>query len=291
MGYKQYLRRLARYILFAQPKAVTKVIIAQINYGEILKGRTIAITGGGRGLGYSMAKKCVSEGAQVIIAGRNSKTLEKAAAELGDSVDYIQFDVADIDSHKEFLVRCREKFGKTVDSLICNAGISLHEGDFHKVTPQSFDSQFNTNFRASYFLSKAFLEMTIAENNGGGNLILLSSESASQNYDIPYGMTKAAINSLTGALSRRVYSYGIRVNAIAPGVTLSDLTKEYADVTDGNLSRNCAAGRIFLPEEVAELACFLLSDASKCISGEIIHCNAGNHLNPFWEMSVSSFES
>lgn len=100
-------------------------------------------------------------------------------------------------------------------------------------------------------------------------------------------MTKAAINSLTGALSRRVYQYGIRVNAIAPGVTLSDMTKEYADVTDSNLSRNCAAGRIFLPEEVAELACFLLSDVSKCISGEVIHCNAGNHLNPFWEISIS----
>lgn len=287
MGYKQYLRRLARYILFAQPKVVTQINIAQINYGEILKDQTIAITGGGRGLGYGMAQKCVSEGAHVIIAGRNVRTLAKAATELGDSVDYIQFDVADIDSHEKFLIACREKFGKTVDSLICNAGISLHEGDFHRVTAESFDRQFNTNFRASYFLSKAFLEMKITEGNGEGNLILLSSESASQNYDIPYGMTKAAINSLTGALSRRVYQYGIRVNAIAPGVTLSDMTKEYADVTDSNLSRNCAAGRIFLPEEVAELACFLLSDASKCISGEVIHCNAGNHLNPFWEISIS----
>ena len=96
-------------------------------------------------------------------------------------------------------------------------------------------------------------------------------------------MTKAALNSLTKALSRRVYQDGIRVNAIAPGVTVSDMTKEYADASDGNMARDCASGRIFLPEEVAELACFLLSDASKCISGEIIHCNAGNHLKAFWD--------
>ena len=99
-------------------------------------------------------------------------------------------------------------------------------------------------------------------------------------------MTKAALNTLTRALSRRVYQSGIRVNAIAPGVTQSDMTKDYAVAADGNMTRPCASGRIFLPEEVAEVVCFMLSDASKCISGEIIHCNAGNHLKTFWDESI-----
>ena len=113
--------------------------------------------------------------------------------------------------------------------------------------------------------------------------LIISSETADQAYDIPYGMTKAAMNSFVRAASRRVYPLGIRVNAIAPGVTLSDMTKEYADVTDGNFYRDCASQRLFLPEEVAEVAAFLLSDASKCISGEIIHTNAGNHIKTWWD--------
>lgn len=285
MGYKQLLRKIARYIVFSQSQTVTKVEIAQINYGGILKDKTIVITGGGRGLGYYMAKKCISEGARVIIAGRNLSTLEQATKELGTKCQYIVFDVAKVEEYVTFFNECKTKFGATIDSFISNAGISLHEGNFQKVSVDSFDNQFNTNFRANYFLSQAFLEMKLAE-KGEGNLLLISSESADQCYDIPYGMTKAAMNSLTRALSLRVYQSGIRVNAIAPGVTLSDMTKDYADVSDGNMSQNCASGRIFLPEEVAELACFLLSNASRCISGEIIHCNAGNHLKAFWEYSV-----
>ena len=147
----------------------------------------------------------------------------------------------------------------------------------------SKNSQFNTNLRGAYFLCKASLEMKLEEKTENANLILISSETGNQCYDIPYGMTKAATNSLVKALSRRVYKSGIRVNAIAPGVTLSDMTKDYAEASDGNMYRDCASDRTFLPEEVAEVACFLLSDASRCISGEIIHTNAGNHLNPFWK--------
>ena len=75
------------------------------------------------------------------------------------------------------------------------------------------------------------------------------------------------------------------MNAVAPGVTLSDITRDYAEASDGNMYRECASGRIFRPEEVAEVACFLLSDASKCVSGEVIHTNGGNHIKAFWDVS------
>lgn len=84
---------------------------------------------------------------------------------------------------------------------------------------------------------------------------------------------------MIGSLSRRFYRKGVRVNGVAPGVTATDMTKEYADVSDGDYSYEAASGRLFLPEEVAEVVCFLLSSASRCISGEVIHVNAGNHLN------------
>lgn len=286
MAYKHFIRKVAKYILNSQPDNFTKVEIAQVNYGGILSGKKVVITGGGRGLGFYMAQKCIAEGAEVVISGRKKETLDKAVQKLGNKCHAIVHDVTNIQRSMDFLKESKDALGGKIDNLISNAGISLHENHFTNVTIEGFDRQFNTNFRGGYFLSKAFLEMKLKEKEPYGQLLLITSETGNQCYDIPYGMTKAAINSLTRALSRRVYQSGIRVNAIAPGVTLSDMTKGYVDASDGNMARPCASGRVFLPEEVAEVVCFILSDASKCISGEIIHCNAGNHIKAFWDETI-----
>lgn len=283
MGVKKLIRRIAKFIVFEQPKEKVTVHVAQINHGGILKGRNIVITGGGSGIGLAMANKFASEGANVIISGRNEEKLKKAVEEIGANAQYAQFDVTDVNNDRTFLEKCKTMFNGAIDCLVSNAGLSLHENVFTNVTIDGFDKQFNTNMRGNYFLCKAFLEMKLPEKAENASLLITTSETGDQAYDIPYGMTKAALNSMVKALSRRVYKSGIRVNAIAPGVTLSEMTSSYASAEDGNLYRDCASGRTFLPEEVAEVACFLLSDASKCISGEIIHTNAGNHLNPFWK--------
>ena len=283
MGIKRGIRKLAKLILESSPEKNVTVNVSQINYGKILKNRNIIITGGGKGIGFAIAKKCISEGANVVITGRTEKTLKEATEELGKSCKYVVFDISKVEEMKKFLSMCEDKFTGKIDSLISNAGISLHENIYKNVTIEGFDKQFNTNLRASYFLAKEYLEYLERNKSENGNLIFISSETGNQCYDIPYGLTKAALNSLTRALSRRVYKNNIRVNAIAPGVTISDMVKEYVDINSENMYRKCASDRVFLPEEIAEVACFLLSDASKCISGEIIHCNAGNHLSVFWE--------
>lgn len=237
MGYKRIIRKIAKFILASQPDAFVQVNVGQIQSGSILKDKKIVITGGGSGLGFAMAKKFISEGAQIVISGRNADKLNAAVEKLGNS-------------------NC-----KTVVADVCDVSHSKE------------------------FLGKAFLEMKTKEEQPNAELLYITSETGDQVYDIPYGMTNAALNSMVGAFSRRVYQRGIRVNAIAPGVTLTEMTRDYAESSDGNLYRNCASGRTFLPEEVAEVACFFLSDASKCISGEVIHCNAGNHLKAFWDES------
>lgn len=282
MGYKSFIRKLAKFILTSQPEKIVKVEIAQINYGAILKNKRIVITGGSKGLGYVMAKKCIEEGAEVIITGRDEEKLKKACNELGEKCQYIIYDITKIQENDMFLKECLRKFNGQINCLINNAGISCHENHIFKVTEDSFDRQFDTNLKGSYFLTQNFLKNKNKIKNFE-QIIFISSESAEQCYDIPYGMTKSSINTLVGALSRRFYQEGIRINAIAPGVTATDMTKEYADISNGNLYRDCASERVFLPEEVAELICFILSDAARCISGEVIHCNAGNHLNPFWK--------
>lgn len=282
MGYKRFIRKVANFILTEQPKAQVTVKIGALETGKMLQGKTVVVTGGGSGIGLAMAKKFASEGAKVLIAGRNETKLKEACANIPNS-QFLVFDISNVESSVGFLNSCKEKLG-AVDCLVNNAGISLHEGSFENVTVEGFDKQFDINYRGTYFLSKAFLEMKEKESEvKGTQLLVISSETADLCYDIPYGMTKAGLNSMVQAFSRRVYQKGIRVNAIAPGVTISDMTQDYGKEEGGNMYLNNAAGRIFLPEEVAEVACFLLSDASKCISGEIIHTNAGHHLNPHFK--------
>lgn len=286
MGYKRIIRKIAKFILASQPDAFVQVNVGQIQAGNILQGKKIVITGGGSGLGYAMARKFISEGAEVVISGRNADKLKVAAEKLGSSnCKTVVADVCDVAHSMDFLEKAKELLDGRIDCLVSNAGVSLHENIYTNVTVEGFDKQFDTKFRAGYFLGKAFLEMKTKEKQPNAELLYITSETGDQVYDIPYGMTNAALNSMVGAFSRRVYQQGIRVNAIAPGVTLTEMTRDYAESSDGNLYRNCASGRTFLPEEVAEVACFLLSDASKCISGEVIHCNAGNHLKAFWDES------
>ena len=284
MGLKRCLKKMANYILFSEPKQIVKVECGQIKNGELLKNKNIVITGGNRGLGYAMAKRCVEEGANVIIAGRNMGSLKEAKESLGDNCHYIQFDISDIEKDNTFLRECENTFKAPIDSLVNNAGISLHEGDLFNVTEDSYDKQMNTNLKGTYFLSQAFLKYKIEQNtkdevqNSNSNLLIISSQVADLPSEIPYGLTKAALNSFIKALAKKYYQNGIRVNAVSPGVTISDMTREYADVNGGNMWSNDNSGRYFIPEEVAEIVIFLLSSASICINGEIIHCNAGNHI-------------
>ena len=269
-----------RSILFILHGLSHKEVVANISYlspDARLSGKKIIVTGGGRGLGASMAAKFVSEGASVLIAGRNVESLQKIANQLG--CKYLQIDMQDVSSFDTFIATA-DGMLDGVDCLVNNAGISLHEQTFFDVTPESFDAQIATNLRGSFFLTQSFTRLLLAKGRKG-NVLFVSSETG-ETVDIrPYGFTKAAINSMVQGLAYLFVSKGIRVNAVAPGITASDMTGYKAD---GNLYwPGNATDRIYLPEEVAETACFLLSDASGCISGQIVVCNNGKTINARWK--------
>lgn len=269
-----------RSILFILHGLSHKEVVANISYlspDARLSGKKIIVTGGGRGLGASMAAKFVSEGASVLIAGRNVESLQKIANQLG--CKYLQIDMQDVSSFDTFIATA-DGMLDGVDCLVNNAGISLHEQTFFDVTPESFDAQIATNLRGSFFLTQSFTRLLLAKGRKG-NVLFVSSETG-ETVDIrPYGFTKAAINSMVQGLAYLFVSKGIRVNAVAPGITASDMTGYKAD---GNLYLpGNATDRIYLPEEVAETACFLLSDASGCISGQIVVCNNGKTINARWK--------
>ena len=278
MNLSSKIKHIISFLLHGETKH-TIANIAYLQPNNQLKGKKIIVTGGGRGLGFAMAKKFKSEGAEVLIAGRNEKTLQSSAVEIGCS--YLVLDVQDIDSFNSFIDDADRILGG-VNCLVNNAGISLHENGFLEVNPDQFDSQFDTNLKGAYFLTQRFINKQQEDSTKQTkNILFISSETSITADERPYGLSKAALNSLVQGLAYRYVNDGYRINALAPGVTVSGMI---GDVSEDDLT--CPYGvtsRYYLPEEVAEVACFLLSDASNCINGQIIVCNEGKTINARWK--------
>lgn len=275
MKLKSRIKHLLSFLLHGE----TKPIYAKISYlspNSQLAGKKIVITGGGRGLGYAMAKKFVAEGAEVLIAGRNEKTLQKSATEL--NCQYLTLDVQDTSSFKGFIEKGDKMLGG-INCLVNNAGISLHEAGFLDVSPEQFDAQVNTNLKGCFFLTQEFIEYSKGKEEMK-NILFTSSETSMTVDERPYGLTKAALNSLVQGLAYRYVNDGYRINAVAPGVTVSDMV---GGDTNGDLRYGNITHRYYLPEEVAEVASFLLSDASNCLNGQILVCNEGKTINARWK--------
>ena len=150
MSIKNYVKRGIKYIVKDY-----KPEIVQKTPSDILKEKIVMVTGGSSGLGYYIAKKLHSEGANLIITGRNEENLKKACEEIGDNTMYYCWDVSDIKKGKDILDEIYSKYGR-IDILINNAGISLSE--------ENFDKQFSINLKGSYFLTQNYIKK-LKENN------------------------------------------------------------------------------------------------------------------------------
>lgn len=268
-------RSIRRIVKGVSDKHITAQIL-YINPSKKLDKKNILITGSYRGIGLAMAKKFIAEGASVLITGRN----EVALSEMATKIDckYMVFDVTDYTQVSGFIKKADELLGG-INTLVNNAGISLHENSFFDVTPETFNKQLATNLEGPFFLTQAFIRLMI-ENKRQATVLFVSSETGETADFRPYGFTKGAVNSMVRGLAYLFRKDNIRINAVAPGITASDMTGLSAD---GNLSAgDYGAGRYYLPEEVAEVATFLISDVSGCISGQILTCNNASTVNARW---------
>lgn len=278
MGIKQYLKRMFRYVFRGIPNITITVQVGQITNDRLFENRACIVTGGSSGIGFEIAKKWVNGGGKVLITGRNMEKLNKARERIGHNCFFTTFDSSDIGHCGQFINNAKKILGGDIDTLVCNAGVSMHEADILHVDVESYRKQFATNLDGYYFLSQEFIRN--ADRNKEHCILMISSERGMQCDDVPYGLTKAAVNSLVRGLSKRYYTQGIRVNGIMPGITVSNMNPQKIN-RDNLYSEKISSMRYFLPEEVAELAGFLLSDAAKCVSGEVIACDAGNYLSSY----------
>lgn len=279
MSFKSILRRAVQYIIHGTPIINITADIRTLAPSKSLEGHRIIITGGGRGLGLAMAHQFINEGAMVLISGRDEKTLASTAKELGCLYEVL--DVTKPEFFKDFIHRASDRLGG-LNTLINNAGISLHENSFFDVTPSTFDAQVDTNLKGAFFLTQAFIRHLQSCCNGQpANILFVSSETGDTMDYRPYGYTKAAINSMVQGLAYLFKEQHIRINAIAPGITTTDMT---GIAKDGNLyAGDYGEGRFYLPIEVAQAAAFLISPAAACISGQIITCNNAQTINARWK--------
>lgn len=252
---------------------VTNVQINQINYGEVLAAKNVLVTGGSSGIGFAIAKKCISEGAQVVITGRNEEKLKRAKEEIGsDRLRTMVWDHGDIAICKEKLKECMNLVGsQKLDVLVNNAGVCLQPLGFFDTTESAWDETYAVNSKGLFFLTQAFCDDCLKKKQPA-KIVNISSQGGFLPAPHPYRMTKWDIVGLTKGLGKQLAPHGIIVNGVAPGMIATDMIQRGAENVFSNLQPN---ERVGVPEEIAELVLFLVSGAANNIIGQTIVCDGG----------------
>ena len=242
---------------------------------DMLKGKTVLITGGSGGIGMAIAQKMLSVGARVIISGTNENKLKSCVAKLNGSEGNIRYLTLDFDNVNVFNAKIEEAskmFDAPINILINSAGV-VGSHSFLETTEEEFDSIFDINVKGTFFICQAFAKYLI-ENHVEGRIHNLSSSSALRPAWGPYQMSKWAIRGFTIGLADLLLPYNIIVNAIAPGPTATNMLIK-ADTDDLSLPAS-PIERFTKPEEIAELALVLVSDIGKIVVGDTLYATGGS---------------
>lgn len=245
------------------------VNITQIQHGNILNGRNVLVTGGSSGIGLAIAKKCVSEGATVVITGRNEHKLMKAKRD-EPNLKTLVWDVSRISQIHDKL----EQVG-TLDILVNNAGVLNGHRNFLEITEQEWDHVQSINSKGLVFLTQAVVKSWIEEGRQGKIINISSARGFMCVHDGPGGMSKWSLVGLTQGLGRMLAPHGIIVNGVGPGLTNTPGITSISPTIESDLRGNIPLNRFALPEEIAEVAMFLMSDAANYIVGQTIICDGG----------------
>jgi 3-oxoacyl-[acyl-carrier protein] reductase len=246
-----------------------------------LAGRVVLITGSSRGIGAEVAVKAAAAGASVAVHYHRSE--EGAQATLaqvrnaGVEGAIFDADLADGRQAAELVERVIAHFGR-VDGLVNNAG-RTQVGPFLEIEPAQWDEVIATDLTAAFHTCQAVLPSMVER--GSGTIVNIASRLGQMGVaeTAAYSAAKAGLIGLTRALGREFGPQGIRVNAVAPGVTITEMTTDLVDSEEGRRRlRDMPLGRFGRADEVADTVIFLLSDASALFLGQTLNPNAGGYM-------------
>ena len=237
---------------------------------DLLKGKTAVVTGGTRGIGLAIVKKFLANGAKVALLGSRQETVDKALAGLKeDNSNYPVIGLCPALSNPEQVheafQKVKEAFG-SLDILVNNAGVSARDS-IYQYKPEDFAKVMDLNVNSVFVCSRE--AAGIMKEQGGG--VILNTSSMVSIYGQPagcaYPASKFAVNGMTKSLAREMGRDNIRVNAVAPGVTRTDMVAALPEEMVKRITAPIPLGRMGEPEEVADAFLFLASDMASYITG------------------------
>ena len=240
----------------------------------IVEGKVAIVTGGTRGIGYTIVKEFLKNGAKVALAGSRKETVDEAIAKLAqedltDNVMGICPSLTDPDAVKEAFASVVDRFGR-LDILCNNAGVSSRT-PLVDYTLDEFEKVIDLNVIAVFVCSQAAARIMIDQGDGGS---IINTSSMVGKHAQPsgsaYPTSKFAVNGFTLSLARELAPYKIRVNAVAPGVTHTDMVDALPENLIKPIIESIPLGRMGEPEDIANAFMFLASDMSDYISGAVI---------------------
>ena len=238
-----------------------------------LQNKIAIITGGSRGIGYATADAFLREGATVIITASSEATAAKAVASLrekhpGATVEGISPNLSSLEAVQESFGKIIDRFGR-IDILVNNAGVS-ESTPLSGYTEELFDKVMDLNVKGVFNATRAVVD-SMAERGGG---VILSTSSMVSKYGQPSGFaypaSKFAVNGMTVSLARELGPKGIRVNAVAPGITETDMMKAVPKSVIDPMIAQIPLRRLGQPEDIANAFVFLASEEASYITGVVL---------------------
>ena len=236
----------------------------------MLEGKVAVVTGGTRGIGYAIVEKFLENGAQVILFGSREETVNNALETLRKKYSKVDGFYPKLTDEKELssvFQQIKDTYGH-IDILVNNAGISS-KTKLEDYTEEEYDKVSDLNIKSVFTCSKVILPY-LKETKG----VILNTSSMVSIYGQPSGVmyptSKFAVNGMTQSLARELAPFGIRVNAVAPGIIETDMVRSLPKEMIEPLIQTIPLGRIGKPEDIANAFVFLASDMASYISGIVL---------------------
>lgn len=236
------------------------------------------VTGGTRGIGRTVAERLAEQGATVVATYHEDEAAAEetatALAAFPAETTVEQFDVADYDAVAATFETVAERYGNPT-VLVNNAG-TMDNSLLLRMSPEQWRRVVDVNLTGTFYCTREAARQMLRSDNRGGRIVNVASVAAQRGWagQANYAASKAGVLGLTRAAARELGGKEIRVNAVAPGYTATDMLDE-SPTHESAVETDTASGRVAMPEEVADVICFLTSNAATYINGEVVRVDDG----------------